>query len=402
MSADWFCKIGEKKIGPLNGQQLKTIVARGQLKPDHLVRRGSEGPWVAAGRIKGLFPEGTAAAGQSEGKKSPPATGRPVPKAAVKPGTPPTAKPSSLPTAAEAPAPPVAGLPQEFTLGGHDKHTMEMNVDNLYTDSTPPAAVSRRKVKAGQKTAGVKGLRKDEQKKLTVLLVALIGGGLIGVVALVWVVFSNMNTKPNRQERPNAPVVIDPIAAEEAKRAAKQSADKKPSGQQDTENWKKASVEETVVGNVVLKVLKPLRGAPPKGAKTEETDVLIVPVNLSLQAGAKSPVELTSWADDALKKKVLLRDDLGNRYELLDQIASSGDDGKAIPTDKRIQVQLIFWAPVNKKLKYLHLALPPGAFHSEGPMIYYTIDPGDITNNTVKSTKPEENHAGAGASKGDK
>ena len=83
MSADWFCKIGEKKIGPLNGQQLKTIVAKGQLKPEHLVRRGSEGPWVPAGRIKGLFPEGPAGSAQSQGKKPAPATAKPLPKAAA-------------------------------------------------------------------------------------------------------------------------------------------------------------------------------------------------------------------------------------------------------------------------------------------------------------------------------
>ena len=84
MSADWFCKIGEKKYGPLNDKQLKTIVAKGQLKPEHLVRHGSEGPWVAAGRVKGLFPEGAAGNAQSQGnasqgKKPPQATGKPLP-----------------------------------------------------------------------------------------------------------------------------------------------------------------------------------------------------------------------------------------------------------------------------------------------------------------------------------
>lgn len=102
MAADWFCKIGEKKYGPLNDKQIKTIVAKGQLKPEHLVRQGSEGPWVPAGRIKGLFPSGVAGNAQSHGKP-PSATAKPLPKAAGKPGVP-QAKAATLPTAAEAPA----------------------------------------------------------------------------------------------------------------------------------------------------------------------------------------------------------------------------------------------------------------------------------------------------------
>ena len=68
-------------------------------------------------------------------------------------------------------------------------------------------------------------------------------------------------------------------------------------------------------------VLKPLRGPPPPGIKTTDAEVLIVPVNLQLKQGAKKSVALTSWADEKLKKSVLLKDDeqegKGNTYELL-------------------------------------------------------------------------------------
>ena len=101
MASDWFCKIGEKKYGPYDDRQIKTIVAKGQLKPDHLVRQGSEGPWVPAGRVKGLFPSG-AGGGHPQAKKPPQATAKPLPKAS-KSAPPPKA--ASLPTAAEAPAP---------------------------------------------------------------------------------------------------------------------------------------------------------------------------------------------------------------------------------------------------------------------------------------------------------
>src|SRR5580658_8708996 len=149
MSADWFCKAGEKKVGPLTGQQLLAIVAKGQLKPEHLVRRGSEGPWIPAGRVKGLFPEAPAGDALPQGKKPPQAAATPLSKAAAKPPLPPTAKAIGLPTAAEAPpAPPVADIPQEFLLGGYEKHHVEMNVGNLNFEMDP-IPVSRRKVKAG-------------------------------------------------------------------------------------------------------------------------------------------------------------------------------------------------------------------------------------------------------------
>ncbi len=77
MSDDWFCKIEGKKVGPLTGQQLRTIVAKGKLRPEHLVRRGGEGPWVPAGRVKGLFPEKRPAS-PGDGKQAGPGGGKPA------------------------------------------------------------------------------------------------------------------------------------------------------------------------------------------------------------------------------------------------------------------------------------------------------------------------------------
>jgi hypothetical protein len=374
MSADWFCKIGEKKVGPLNGQQLKTIVAKGQLKREHLVRRGSEGPWVPAGRVKGLFPEGAAGGGQSQGKKPPQATAKPLPKA----GSPPKA--ASLPTAAEAPAPPAADIPQELRLGGHHKHHVEMNVDSLNIEASP-VSVSRRKVRSG-----MQGLKKSEQKKLTIMLMCLIGGGMtFGLIVMIWGVATG---KFSKSEEAKLPAALAPAADSGGKQAEKDAASKKPAADKE-ESWKKAGIEKTLVGDVEVMVLKPLRGGPPKGAKTEESEVLIVPVNLNLVAGVKKAVDLTSWADKSLKKKVLLKDDQDKTYDLLEQVASVGSDGTAIPPGNRIQVQLIFPAPSSKKLKTLQLKLPPAAFHGEGPMICYNIDPSEIRVAPAKAAETE-------------
>ncbi|MGA2257567.1 MAG: DUF4339 domain-containing protein [Thermoguttaceae bacterium] len=381
MSADWFCKIGERKVGPLSGQQLKTIVAKGQLKPEHLVRRGSEGPWVAAGRIKGLFSDGPTADAQTPDKKPPPAIGKPLPKGAAKPSAPPTARATNLPTAAEAPAPPPADIPQELLLGEHHKHHVELNVDSLNIETTP-VAVSRRRVRAG-----LQGMKKEERRKLTVMLMCLIGGGTaFGLIVFIWAIASGKFSSPKREEPKELPAVAQ--ATDSGKKIEKMVTDNKPAqGKEDVpKDWPSISIE-TVVGNVVVKILKPTRGEPPEGATTKETDVLIVPVRLNLKVGSTKQVGLTSWTDDSLKKKVLLKDDQNKSYALLDQVVPSGSDGKMI-TEKWSKVQLVFQAPADTKLKYLHLTLPAAAFHVDGNMIYYEINPSDIT--SAKSARSEK------------
>jgi hypothetical protein len=396
MSADWYCRIGEKKVGPLNGHQLKTIVAKGQLRPEHLVRQGSEGPWVPAGRIKGLFPKSPAGT-QPQGQKPPPATAKPLPKAAAKPGTPPTAKAASLPSAAEAPAPPAADIPQELTLGGH-KHHVEMNVGSLNIDAEP-VDVSRRKLKRG-----MKGLKKEEQKKLTVLLLCFIGGGMgIGVITLIWAFASGQfsGTKPEESKEP-----IAPAAAADSGKVAKnaEKAEKKPVEDKEPpkDRWPRIKAKSTV-GTVEVVVLTPKRGAPPKGAKTNRTDVLIVPVKLYLKQGEKKPVELKNWADEPLVDKVSLRDDQNRKCELLAQVADGDGDGKTI-SEKWLTVKLIF-EPPSDKMKFLHLKLPaaPAALPGDGPpSIYYEIHADDILPEAAKAAKPEEDDSGEDSSKSDK
>jgi hypothetical protein len=394
MSADWFCKIGDKRVGPLSGQQLKSIVAQGQLRPDHLVRRGSEGPWVPAGRIKGLFPDGAATGDQTPAKKLPQATARPLPEAA-KPIAPPIAKATNLPTAAEAAAPPVADMPQELTLGGHHKHHVEMNVENLNLQ-VAPVDVSRRKVKAG-----LHGMKKDERKKLTIFLMCLIGiGTTVGLVVFIWAVATDQFAGSRREEAKESAAL--PQAAASAKKPEKAVAETKPAPEKEPDSWPRVSMK-IPLGKVEVMVLKPNLGAPPKGAKATQAEVLTVPVRLNLKAGETKPIELASWMDDNLKPKVSLMDDQKNSYALLDQVADKNSDGKTI-SEKWLKVHLVFEAPTNKNLKSLHLKLPASAFHADGPMVYCEIVPSDIriASDAAKAAKPDESEPGDDASKGEK
>ena len=379
MSADWFCKIGDKKVGPLNGQQLKTFVAKGQLKPEHLVRRGSEGPWVPAGRIKGLFLGRAGGAGQS-GSASP-ATGKPLPKAA-KSNPPPSAKAGSMPTAAEAPTPPASDIPQELMLGGHHKHHVEMNFDKFDIETTP-VMVSRRKMKSG-----LQGLKKSDQKKANVILLSVIGGGTaFGLIVFIWA-FATGKFSSSKPETTQAAAPQTPGPADTAK---KPEAEKKPEEKKsDQPKWptrfKSVSVESTPVGKVEVKVLKPLRAPKPEGIKSDGDEVLIVPVYLQLKPGETKSVEFTSWADEHLKKLVLLKDDKaegkGNSYEFLGLVVKSGEVPKAI-TEKRVQIRLVFELP-GKMPKDMYLALPGAAVHAEGTTIGYQFGKSDIGSEAAK------------------
>ena len=355
-----------RKVGPLNNQQLKTFVAKGQLKPEHLVRRGSEGPWVPAGRIKGLFTAGEA--GPSPPQVKPPQTNTPA-----KP-LPSAGSAGPLPAAAPSPPPPPPSIPQGLSVGaGHKHHAL--NVDKLHIETTP-VMVSRRKMKSGLDT-----LKKSEQKKAATILLTVIGGGtiiglLIFIVAYAKGMFSSSPPEPNK-------IVAELAVSDSAAKPTgeKKSAETKPQQAQWPTNWNKVSVQETTVGDAVVMVLKPRRGPPPKELRTTDKEVLIVPVNLRLKEGASKNIPLTSWADEKLKKSVFLKDDpregKGNPpFELLGVVPRPGDDSSQISA-KRIQLHLVFEVPATIA-KTMYIVLPGAALHADGATIAYKFDASDV------------------------
>jgi len=57
MSQEWWVRHGDKKYGPYDAAKLKRLVQAGKIRPDMAVRKGAEGPWTPASRVRGLFPE---------------------------------------------------------------------------------------------------------------------------------------------------------------------------------------------------------------------------------------------------------------------------------------------------------------------------------------------------------
>ena len=54
MAADWFYLCGGQVVGPLTAEDLRGQARAGQVTPETPVRRGGEGKWVPAKKVKGL------------------------------------------------------------------------------------------------------------------------------------------------------------------------------------------------------------------------------------------------------------------------------------------------------------------------------------------------------------
>ncbi len=94
MANEWYVQHGGKQYGPMTSANLKKLAAEGKISPNTTVRLGSEGNWVPAARVQGLFAAGQAAAPRAA--QFPAATPPPAPKA-VDLAAPPIAPPRSLP-----------------------------------------------------------------------------------------------------------------------------------------------------------------------------------------------------------------------------------------------------------------------------------------------------------------
>lgn len=60
MDYTWFCRVGERQVGPLTLNQVRRMAARGDLKLTSLIRRSDVTSWTEAGQIPDLWPRAAA------------------------------------------------------------------------------------------------------------------------------------------------------------------------------------------------------------------------------------------------------------------------------------------------------------------------------------------------------
>ena len=57
MSNDWYVRIGGQEYGPCSGDELRQYASDGKIDAQTEVKKGIDGQWVAAEKVKGLFAE---------------------------------------------------------------------------------------------------------------------------------------------------------------------------------------------------------------------------------------------------------------------------------------------------------------------------------------------------------
>jgi len=97
MAAEWFIYVNGQQHGPYTAQQLMQGAARGKISPATKIRKGSNGQWVDAGQVAGLFQQGTATQAATPPPVSPPAVDKLLPPATTHQTTPPPPPPAYAP-----------------------------------------------------------------------------------------------------------------------------------------------------------------------------------------------------------------------------------------------------------------------------------------------------------------
>ena len=63
MTLEWYCKIMGDEWGPMSAQELVAVARHGRLTRNDTVRKGPQGTWVRAERVRGLFESAATSAG---------------------------------------------------------------------------------------------------------------------------------------------------------------------------------------------------------------------------------------------------------------------------------------------------------------------------------------------------
>lgn len=251
MAAQWFCQIAGAEIGPLSSQQIKTMVANGRLLPSDAMRQGASGPWFPAARVKGLFPPGQAPGGTpaahspasparknghalpvarktpqaapaaNAGKKAPGGQGGAV--RAARPIVVPAGQPKQPRQAAPAKASAVDELFPEELAGGIPVPEKAINFDKFAIDTTPVKVT-------GRKSSRVGGMSKEQYKKMTRIMAAVIGGAFLLCIVLITISYLKSGkpaapadataTASKPQESKPADAIVDKPAKADAHGAA--------------------------------------------------------------------------------------------------------------------------------------------------------------------------------------
>jgi len=60
MASQWYCRLMGTELGPFTSKQLLEMARSHRLMPDDSVRKETDGTWVSAHHVRGLFDDASA------------------------------------------------------------------------------------------------------------------------------------------------------------------------------------------------------------------------------------------------------------------------------------------------------------------------------------------------------
>ncbi|NQT14446.1 MAG: DUF4339 domain-containing protein, partial [Planctomycetes bacterium] len=334
MEVKWYLKVGAKEVGPLSAEQLKAMAERGQISEFDPVRRGSDGPWVPAGSVKGLL------------ASRPASTEKPQPR--------------RMPVAKKLDDPPAA--PGGFSIDA--------------SADTPAQRIAGRRIPAGADS------NRRRTRTITVALV-LLALGAAAVLAVMMLSGRGEQTaaegvEPAAQEadalepEPGSDVVIPGLAEFLGEPEPESPVEAPPA-----DEWIDASVASADQGDVTVRVTSVQIGRPrlvnrqSGRAAHPRNDYLSVALDLH-NTSQTTKLDYTSWSRQTTGVKLF--DNNQNEYTMKSFAARGMDvDGQvqggrgALGPEKAIADVLLFERPA-ADARFLRLELPRSAFGEKGSL----------------------------------
>jgi len=334
MAGEWFCKVAGRERGPLNSAQLKSLANHGKLHPHDLVRQGTDGPWVPADRVKGLFPDSAS--------KQPLPVARPL---------------DADPPGEASPEPP----PIQIALRSPLK--VEPNGANHDQPTRPSIHVS----------PVVQALAKQSDNQRRMRTVQIAGMAFLSVVVIVLAVVGYVLWRQGAP--PEEPAAATPLAAKPAAVAKKAeppaakspppavAAKPKPAAEI---KWYNAASDTASfpTEQVSVKVRSAnVAGLASRFAVRDATKKYLVVTVMVQNHGTTRKLDFESWGKmGPASAAVTLGDEHGNRYKL---IRVQGEQSPSIYPGKDYTDEVIFEPPIDSA-KTLRLVLPATAFGGKG------------------------------------
>ncbi len=379
MANEWYVRIGEKEYGPFASAKLKQLADAGKISPETLVRLGTDGKWVPASKVKGLF---ESAPTQPSASLPPPDA--PQPAIAPSPPPPPIVPPILTASIVEPPrsAPSQSVAVQVNVSQSRAAHSLGiaslvLGILGLLTFCLPFIAIP---LTALGLALGIGGLFLAFARRGSGIGFSIAGSAVCALVLLPCVLFTfavgtaisegakaidEAGKKIEAASKTNQVVAENADGGEPAKLANKDEIEWADAAKPVQQGDIRVSVTGVSVNRVPLLAL---------GSEKTSSDQLIM-IRLRIEnVGTTRKVEYKSWSGGAsiLPDAVAaLTDNLDNTYKRINfgfgtQVVGQITSESVYP-EKAIDDVLVFEPPISAA-EFLKLELPAAAFGGTGQL----------------------------------